>query len=125
MSETAEETKVEPMELPEPVPKSETKDEAAEETPKEVTEKKESVQESVEETKPEEVYPEIDNPRETLSEFWGKLHQKQWVFPSGGSLTLRSGEEIYMTPKMKSPFDLKPDEIYVFDNEDKRHNRSS
>ena len=24
-----------------------------------------------------------------------------------------------MTPKMKSPFDVKPDEIYVFDNEDK------
>jgi len=120
MSETVEETKVEPMELPEPVPKSETKDEEAEETPKEVTEKKESVKETApEETKPEEVYPEIDNPRETLSEFWGKLHQKQWVFPSGGSLTLRSGEEIYMTPKMKSPFDLKPDEIYVFDNEDK------
>jgi len=112
MSETVEETKVEPMELPKPVPKVETKDE---ETPKDETEKKESV----EETKPEEVYPEIDNPRETLSEFWEKLHDKQWVFPSGGSLTLRSGEEIFMTPKMKSPFDVKPDEIYVFDNEDK------
>ena len=84
MSETVEENKVEPMELPKPVPKVETKDE---ETPKEETEKKESV----EETKPEEVYPEIDNPRETLSEFWEKLHEKQWVFPSGGSLTLRSG----------------------------------
>jgi len=112
MSETVEESKVEPMELPKPVPKTETKDE---ETSKDETEKKESV----EETKPEEVYPEIDNPRETLSEFWGKLHDKQWVFPSGGSLTLRSGEEIFMTPKMKSPFDVKPDEIYVFDNEDK------
>merc|ERR1712223_101787 len=112
MSETVEESKVEPMELPKPVPKIETKDE---ETPKDETEKKEIV----EETKPEEVYPEIDNPRETLSEFWEKLHEKQWVFPSGGSLTLRSGEEIFMTPKMKSPFDVKPDEIYVSDNEDK------
>ena len=45
MSETAEESKVEPMELPKPVPKVETKDE---ETPKEETEKKESVEETME-----------------------------------------------------------------------------
>jgi len=109
----------------------EVKPEAMEEVKPEVTEekKKESVeetkpvetkQETVEETKPEEiVHPEIENPREMLCDFWSKLHEKQWIFPSGGSLTLRSGEEIYMTPKMISPFELKPDEMYVFDNEDK------
>jgi len=121
MSETAEETKPEAME--------EVKAEVTEEVKAEVTEEvkpaaetitEEIKKETVEETKPEEpLYPEIDNPREILSDIWSKLHEKQWIFPAGGSLTIRSGEDIYMTPKMKSSFELKPDEMYVFDNEDK------
>jgi len=111
MSETTEEIKPEAME--------EVKPEVTEEIKPEVTD--EIKPETVEETKPEvteNLYPEIDNPREVLSEHWTKLHEKQWIFPAGGSMTLRSGEDIYMTPKMKSSYELKPDELYVFDNED-------
>jgi len=112
MSETAEETKPEAME--------ETKAEVTDEVKPAETIPEEIKQETVEETKPEEpLYPEIDNPRDILSDIWSKLHEKQWIFPAGGSLTIRSGEDIYMTPKMKSSFELKPEEMYVFDNEDK------
>jgi methylthioribulose-1-phosphate dehydratase len=58
------------------------------------------------------------NPREVLSDLWATLHEKKWVFSSGGALTMKLGEDIYMTPKNLSPFNLKPDDIYVFDNED-------
>ena len=84
MSETAEETKPEAME--------ETKAEVTEEVKPAETIPEEIKQETVEETKPEEpLYPEIDNPRDILSDIWTKLHEKQWIFPAGGSLTIRSG----------------------------------
>merc|ERR1712051_482765 len=60
----------------------------------------------------------IKCPRIILSELWTKLHEKQWIFSAAGGLTIKSGEDIYMTPKNNSPSDLKPEDIYVFDNED-------
>merc|ERR1712037_850524 len=61
---------------------------------------------------------DIKCPRIILSELWTKLHEKQWIFSAAGGLTIKSGEDIYMTPKNNSPSDLKPEDIYVFDNED-------
>merc|ERR1712166_676879 len=71
----------------------------------------ETVPETMEETN-------IKCPRLILSELWTKLHEKQWIFSAAGGITIKSGEDIYMTPKNNSPSDLKPEDIYVFDNED-------
>merc|ERR1712021_318994 len=77
------------------------------------------ITETVPETVPETMEEtNIKCPRLILSELWTKLHEKQWIFSAAGGLTIKSGEDIYMTPKNNSPSDLKPEDIYVFDNED-------
>jgi len=77
------------------------------------------ITETVTETVPETMEEtNIKCPRLILSELWTKLHEKQWIFSAAGGLTIKSGEDIYMTPKNNSPSDLKPEDIYVFDNED-------
>ena len=46
-------------------------------------------------------------------------YSKRFRFaPSFNNLLHYFSEDIYMTPKNNSPSDLKPEDIYVFDNED-------
>merc|ERR1712021_245640 len=83
------------------------------------TSKMSEITETLTETVPETMEEtNIKCPRLILSELWTKLHEKQWIFSAAGGLTIKSGEDIYMTPKNNSPSDLKPEDIYVFDNED-------